>query len=119
LWDAITIIYNTTGNGNIALGVAAGYNLTTGDNNIDIGNAGVAAEANTIRIGTQGTQTATYIAGISGTAVTGDTVIVNSSGQLGVRSSSARFKQNIQAMGEASEALLALRPVTFQYKREI
>ena len=52
---------------NIALGRFAGLNLTTGNNNIDIGNFGVAAEDNTIRIGTQGAQTATFIAGISGT----------------------------------------------------
>src|SRR5205814_623953 len=59
------LLNNTTGNENIAFGNLAGSNLTTGDNNIDIGNQGVAAEAGTIRIGTQGTQTATYIAGIS------------------------------------------------------
>ena len=41
----------TTGSGNIALGALAGGNLTTGDNNIDIGNNGVAAESNMIRIG--------------------------------------------------------------------
>ena len=62
---------NTTGSNNIALGIGAGDDLTTGSNNIDIGNAGVAAESNTIRIGTPGTQTATFIAGISGTPVGG------------------------------------------------
>ena len=56
-------LLSNTGARNIALGVRAGGNLTTGDNNIDIGNSGVAAEANTIRIGKQGTQTATFIAG--------------------------------------------------------
>src|SRR5205823_1080701 len=63
-YDAL--LNNTTGIGNIALGNFAGANLTTGDNNIDVGNVGVAGEANTIRIGTIGTQTATYIAGIMG-----------------------------------------------------
>ena len=50
---------NTTGGRNTAVGNLAGEMLTTGDNNIDIGwdVSGVAAEANTIRIGTQGTQT--------------------------------------------------------------
>ena len=57
---------NISGSDNIALGSFAGTNLTTGDDNIDIGNEGVAGEANTIRIGTQGTQTRTFIAGISG-----------------------------------------------------
>ena len=108
---------NTTGNNNIALG--GGINLTTGSNNIDIGNPGVAAEANTIRIGVQGAQTATFIAGINGTAVTGVAVKVNAAGQLGVPPSAARFKDDIKPMNEASEAILGLKPVTFRYKKEI
>src|SRR6266545_1621540 len=57
---------NTTGNNNIAVGFQAGLNLTTGNNNIDVGNAGVAGESRRIRIGTAGTQTKTFIAGIRG-----------------------------------------------------
>jgi hypothetical protein len=112
---------NTTGNSNIGLGNFAGSNLTTGDNNIDIGNVGVAGEANTIRIGTQGTQTATFIAGINGTAIGGggSTVRVDANGQLGTAPSSARFKQNIHPMDKASEAIHALKPVTFHYKKEL
>jgi hypothetical protein len=111
---------NSTGGGNIALGFTAGFNLTTGNYNIDIGNAGVAAEANTIRIGTQGTQTATFIAGISGaTASGGVAVYVNTDGKLGTLTSSARFKNEIKPMDKASEAILALKPVTFRYKKEI
>jgi len=110
---------NMTGNGNIALGEGAGQNLTTGDFNIDIGNDGVAAEANTIRIGTQGTQTGTFIAGISGAAVTGLAVKVNAAGKLGTPPSSARFKDEIKPMDKASEAILALKPVTFRYKKDI
>ena len=60
----------------------AGQNLTTGDYNIDIGNPGVAAEANTIRIG-DANQTNTYIAGISGVTVSGAPVVVASNGHLG------------------------------------
>jgi hypothetical protein len=101
------------------VGNQAGVNLTTGNNNIDIGAPGAAGEANTIRIGKQGTQKQTFIAGISGVAVTGSTVVVNSSGKLGVAASSARFKQAIKPMDKASEALLALKPVTFRYKQEI
>ena len=52
---------------NVAIGRNAGKNLTTGSNNIDIANAGKAGESGTIRIGTDGKQTATFIAGISGT----------------------------------------------------
>jgi uncharacterized coiled-coil protein SlyX len=113
------LLNNTTGGSNIALGYLAGQNLTTGSNNIDIGNFGIAAEAKTIRIGTVGTQTAALIAGISGVAVTGSTVVVNSTGKLGVATSSARFKKAIKPMDKASEAILALKPVTFRYKEEI
>ncbi len=103
------------------MGASAGFNLTTGNNNIDIGNQGVAAEANTIRIGTAGTQSATFIAGISGATASGGgaAVFVNSDGQLGTATSSRRFKQEIEPMDKASEAILALRPVTFRYKQEI
>jgi hypothetical protein len=110
---------NTIGSGNIALGDSAGINLTTGNNNIDIGNFGVAGEANTIRIGAQGTQTSTFVAGISGVAVMGPAVHVSSSGQLGAQASSRRFKDDIKPMDKASEAILALEPVSFRYKREI
>jgi hypothetical protein len=110
---------NTTGNSNIALGVLAGENLTTGDNNIDIGNSGVAAESNTIRIGKHATHTATFIAGISGATVTGRAVVVNRSGQLGIAPSSERFKDAIKPMDKASKAIFALKPVTFRYKPEL
>ena len=111
---------NTTGSGNIALGVSAGNNLTIGSNNIDIGNSGVAGESNTIRIGTTGTQTATYMAGIWGGNPGGglSPVYVNSSGQLGTQASSRRFKKDIADMAAASEALLSLKPVTFHYKSD-
>ena len=111
---------NTTGGSNIALGDSAGINLTIGSNNIDIGNKGVAGEANTIRIGKKGTQTTTVIAGIRGTTVAGGIgVLIDANGRLGTTTSSARFKQNIQPMDKASEAILALKPVTFRYKNEL
>src|SRR5438876_5812553 len=113
------LVRNTTGNDNIALGNNAGGNLTTGSNNIDIFDRGVAGEANTIRIGKQGTQRTTFIAGISGATVTGTAVVVDSNGQLGVAPSSQRFKDAIQPMNKASEAILALKPVTFRYKHEL
>ena len=111
---------NTAGMNNIALGSNAGSNLTTGSNNIDIGAPGVAGESAKIRIGKQGTQNGTFIAGISGVTVTGSPVLVNSSGKLGVSgTSSARFKEAIKPMDKASETILALKPVTFRYKEEI
>ena len=115
----LALASNITGSSNIAIGSSAGLNLTTGNNNIDIGNIGVAGESNTIRIGTQGTQTKTFVAGVSVTAVTGSAVKVSSNGQLGVTLSSERFKEAIQPMDKTSEAILALHPVTFRYKKEI
>jgi endosialidase-like protein len=109
---------DSTGNGNIALGFNAGGLLTTGSFNIDIGNPGAAGESNTIRIGGQGSQTNTFIAGIFGTNVAGSTVVVDSNGHLGVSASSRRFKKAIEPMDKASEAILALKPVTFQYKTD-
>ena len=48
----------------------------------------------------------------------GIAVLIDSAGQLGTVSSSRRFKKEIEDMGEASESLLALRPVTFRYRQE-
>jgi hypothetical protein len=108
---------NTSGSNNIALGYEAGDNLTTGSYNIDIGNEGVTNESKTIRIGEQGTQTSTFIAGIyDATASGGVAVYVNSSGKLGISTSSRRFKENIRAMADSSDVLYALHPVTFRYK---
>jgi hypothetical protein len=115
------LLSNTTGSYNLALGYLAGSALTTGDNNIDIGNSGVAAEAGTIRIGTDGTQTAAYIAGVWQQPLLGDTapVLIDSSGQLGTAvGSSLRFKNEIKSMGDVSDAILSLRPVTFHYKTD-
>ena len=103
---------------NIAEGYKAGYNLTTGSNNIDIGNLGVAAESGTIRIGTTSTQTKTFIAGIYGTSVTGSAVVVSSTGQRGVTVSSARYKTAIAPMGSDASKLNQLRPVSFKLKSD-
>jgi len=113
-------LQNNTGSNNIAVGPNAGSNLTTGSLNIDIGNAGVAGESRRIRIGTAGTQTATFIAGISGVTVPGGVgVIVGTNGRLGTVVSSARYKAGIKPMDKTSEAILALQPVTFRYKQEL
>jgi hypothetical protein len=110
--------FNTTGSDNIAVGWEAGI-ATTGDDNIIIGHFGEAGEDHTIHIGTQGQHTATYIAGISGTAVSGTAVVVSGAGQLGVAPSSERFKEEIEPMDKSSEAIHALKPVTFRYKKDI
>jgi len=109
---------NTMGDDNIALGFGAGVSLTTGSHNIDIGNAAVAGESGTIRIG-DSDSTTTFIAGIRSVAVNGSPVVVGEGGQLGVTVSSRQFKDDIKPMEKASEAILALKPVTFHYKKNI
>ena len=115
--------HNTTGTDNIALGVNAGLFLTTGSDNIDIANAGVAGESSTIRIGNSniGGQNRAFIVGIRG-VTTGNAdavpVLIDSAGQLGTAGSSRRFKKEIKPMEQASEAILSLKPVTFHYKSD-
>jgi hypothetical protein len=107
----------SAGSKNIGVGRGAGEGLQSGSNNILIGNPGVAVESGVIRIGSG--QTATYVAGIYGvtTGAAGSVVVIDANGQLGTISSSARYKEDIQPMGDASERLLQLRPVTFRYKK--
>ena len=110
----------TTGSSNVGIGRFAGGQITTGSNNIAIGNSGVAAESATIDIGTPGTQTKAFIAGIRGVttgSATGINVLIDTNGQLGTVSSSRRYKEDITDMGEASARIAALRPVTFRYNK--
>jgi trimeric autotransporter adhesin len=115
--------HNTTGTRNIALGVNAGLFLTTGSDNIDIANAGVAGESSTIRIGNSNVdgQNRAFIVGIRG-VTTGNAdavpVVIDSDGQLGTAGSSRRFKKEIKPMEQASEAILSLKPVTFHYNSD-
>lgn len=112
----------TTGFQNIAIGKEAGVSLTANDNNnIDIGHNGVVGDVGTIRIGSAGTHFKTFMAGIRGvTTGMADAVsiMIDSAGQLGTVSSSRRFKQDIQDIGEASNDLMKLRPVQFSYKSD-
>jgi Chaperone of endosialidase len=134
---AFALFSNTTGIDNTAIGVEALFSTTngfnnigigqfgggsvTGNNNIDIGDPGFADDDGVIRIGTGGTQTTTFIAGIFG-VTTGQAnaipVLIDSGGQLGTMSSSRRFKKDIQPMDKASEAVLTLKPVAFHYKAD-
>jgi hypothetical protein len=112
---------NTIGSNNTAIGISAGNHITR-DNNICIGNGGFATDSNTIRIGTEGSHTATYIAGIRETPLVHGTAVavgITADGQLGVRASSMRFKEAINPMDKASEAILSLHPVTFRYRKEL
>jgi hypothetical protein len=112
---------NTTGSNNIAVGNRAAINVSgANSNNIHVGNQGVFTDNDTIRIGTVGTHTSLFVSGVRG-IITGTSdaipVVIDSNGQLGTVSSSRRFKEDIQDMGEASRRLMQLRPVTFRYQR--
>jgi hypothetical protein len=119
--EGFQALLHNNGNNNIAVGTNAGVNLVSGNNNIDIGSpGGVAGESNHIRIGTVGTQTGTFIAGIHGVTVASAVgVVIDVNGHLGTVTSSARFKEAIKPMDKASEAILAIKPVTFRYKHEL
>jgi len=113
----------TNGDNNIVIGASAGanYHNSNESNNILIANAGVLGESNVIRIGTEGTQTAAYMAGIFGETVdlgTGIPVFVDNGGKLGTILSSARYKENIEDMDDYSSDIMQLRPVTFNYKNQ-
>jgi trimeric autotransporter adhesin len=110
---------HNTGNSNIFMGWEAGTNSTSGSNDIYIGNEGPSpgTESETIRIGTS--QNAAFIAGIFDSVATdGLPVYVDSLGQLGTQTSSMRFKEQVRDMGDRTEDLMRLRPVTFFYKPE-
>jgi hypothetical protein len=113
-YNALTDL--AAGSSNIALGANAGKNLTSGSRNIYIGNGGTTGENNVIRIGQ--VQTRTFIAGIKGVPLSGATVVVRPSGQLGVIASSARYKTEIHDLADSSDRLAQLHPVSYQYKTE-
>jgi hypothetical protein len=110
----LALEHNTTGAENTALGVEAGRDQTIGSGNVYIGRSmvGVAGESNK-----------TYIRNINSTTVSGgtaDSVTVDlGTGLLGHATSSRRYKEEIQPMDQASEALYQLKPVNFRYKKEI
>lgn len=105
---------NISGTHNVALGIAAGVDVGDGSVNIMIGSPGVSGDNHTTRIGQY--QARAFIAGVNGTNVSGVNVVVDANGQLGTVSSSARYKEDVNDIGGASDRLLQLRPVTFQYK---
>ncbi len=113
-----------SGSNNIGIGQSSGGALATTDsNNICINHPGVPGDNNILRIGNSTTALLkTFIGGIRGkTTDINDAVavLIDSAGQLGVTSSSARYKDNIEDMGEYSSLLMTLRPVTFNYKEHL
>ena len=116
---------NISGTRNLAAGWQAGINITTGSNNIEIGNPGLAGDDRTIRLGRPHVHEQAFIGGVHGVILpnngTLQPVFINNAGQLGtvLSPSSARFKNDIKPMADVSAAILALKPVTFHYKKEI
>jgi hypothetical protein len=110
----------STGEYNIAIGWRAGVSSGNPSNSIIIGNEGASGDTATIKIGTEGTHTRAFIAGITGQTTGVDDavgVMIDSNGQLGTVSSSRRYKEDIQTMPDLSTTLMRLRPVTFRYRR--
>jgi len=108
-----------TGSFNVALGTSAGALITSGDNNVAIAHLGVNGDAGTIRLGTGGVHTRTFVAGVDGVTVAGGTaVFILPDGQLGTVTSSRRFKEEIAELEGIGERLLRLRPVSFRYTEE-
>ena len=103
-------LYRNTGPGNVALGVSAGGILTTGSGNVCLGASvhGVASESNTTRI-----------KNVYSSVASDRAVYVTADNKIGTLVSSRRFKEEIKPMDKASEAILALKPVTFRYKKDI
>ena len=117
---------NTTGAGNTAVGSTALANSTTGNGNIALGNnagANVITAGDTVCIGSVGKDVSntcfiSHIRGVQTQNANAIPVLVDSDGQLGTLSSSRRFKKEIRAIDRTSEAVLALKPVTFHYKND-
>jgi hypothetical protein len=102
---------NTTGSFNVALGAGAGSGVITADDVICIGR-GVDG------VNVSGTCFIGNIRGVTTQNANALPVVIDGAGQLGTVASSERFKKDIATMGQASEGILALRPVTFHYKTD-
>ena len=119
------LVSNTTGSINTAIGFKALLNNTNGERNTALGflaGDAVTTADNVIAIGTSGANVSNscYIGQIFDRTSSGGTaVFINSAGRLGTTTSSRRYKDEIKSMEQASEALFALKPVTFRYKKEI
>jgi hypothetical protein len=102
-------LFSSSGSNNTAIGDGAGHNIT-GNGNVCIGEgvAGVAGASNT-----------TWIRSVYSSVASGRAVYVNSDNKLGTLASTQRIKDDIRPMGKASEAIFALEPVTFRYKKQI
>jgi hypothetical protein len=118
-----------TGSYNAMIGYTAGNAFTGAEsNNVCINTPAVTGDNNTCRIGVSTGSGAplqlnkTFIHGIRGiTTGVADAinVLIDSAGQLGTASSTIRVKENVHDMGSDSNNIYNLRPVTFNYKKDV
>ena len=107
----------SSGYNNIAIGKDAGFSFNSGSENIYVANYGKSADSQTMRLGQF--QLRAFIAGIRGVTTGWNNavgVVVDQDGQLGTLSSSRKVKDDVADMGDASDVLMKLHPVTFRYK---
>jgi trimeric autotransporter adhesin len=102
---------NTTGSFNVAIGAGAGSGVITADDVICIGRA-------VDGVNVSGTCFIGNIRGVTTQNANALPVVIDGAGQLGTVASSERLKKDIAIMGQASEGILSLRPVTFHYKTD-
>jgi hypothetical protein len=100
---------NISGSSNVAIGDSAGLNVTSASNVICIGASVAGANV----------PNSCYIGSISGAPGGSQAVYFNGDGKLGFQVSSRRFKDGITPMDKVSEAIYALKPVSFRYKKEV
>ena len=122
---AFALLNNSTGDFNTAIGHQALFSNTTGSENIAVGASaasGVSTAHNVICIGHPGDNVSNscfigHIRNVT-TVNTAIPVVIATDGQLGTMSSSKRFKKEIKPMDKTSEAILALKPVSFYYNSD-
>jgi hypothetical protein len=124
-----SLLNNVSASGNTVVGAVAGSNIVAGSFNTYIGEAvaGAVDESHTVRIADNLPSalgvSACFIGGIVSTVQSGagiDSVTIRlADGRLGHPVSSRRYKEEIKPMDKASEALFALQPVMFRYKKQI
>jgi hypothetical protein len=122
-----SMVSNISGSDNTVVGAGASNNIQVGSNNVYIG-SGVDAngpfdESDTVRIGRAPNACFPalhcFIGGIAAGGVTANVQVDATTGELLQVVSSARYKENIKPMDQASEAIFALKPVTFRYKKKL
>ena len=100
---------NVQGFNNTAIGTTAGLNIT-GSHNVCIG-----ADV----FGLAGVNSTTWIKNVYASVATARAVYVDADNKIGTLASTRRVKDDVKPMDKISDAIHALKPVTFRYKKEI